>query len=210
MADEGRVENRARAGTRTWPVARARRAWDGIWPQAEFAVPARIREWATIEVGVGRLLPWFAVAYGAGIVLYFTAEREPALWAAGSLTALCALAAVLLRRQIVPYVVALGAFGIAQSQINPDADILTERPGLSTMSLMQLTSSPPCTSSSNTYACPPRSCVASPPIQEVSQLPSGTSAPNTVITEHAITTLRLQSSITTAGWLITSTPPLPS
>jgi hypothetical protein len=32
-------------------------------------------------------LPWFAVAYGAGIVLYFTAEREPALWAAGSLTA---------------------------------------------------------------------------------------------------------------------------
>jgi len=58
-------------------------------------------------------LPWFAVAYGAGIVLYFTAEREPALWAAASLTALCALAAVLLRRQIVPYVVALGAFGIA-------------------------------------------------------------------------------------------------
>ena len=58
-------------------------------------------------------MPWFAVAYGAGIVLYFTAEREPALWAAGSLTALCALAAVLLRRQIVPYVVALGAFGIA-------------------------------------------------------------------------------------------------
>jgi competence protein ComEC len=58
-------------------------------------------------------LPWFAVAYGAGIVLYFTAEREPALWAVGSLTALCALAAVLLRRQIVPCVVALGAFGIA-------------------------------------------------------------------------------------------------
>jgi competence protein ComEC len=58
-------------------------------------------------------LPWFAVAYGAGIVLYFTAEREPALWAAAGLTAFCALAAVLLRRQIVPYIVALGAFGIA-------------------------------------------------------------------------------------------------
>jgi putative ABC transport system permease protein len=97
----------------------------------------------------------------------------------------------------------LSAFGITQSQINPGADILTARPGLSTMSLMHLTSSPPCTSSSNTYPCPPRSCLASPPIQEVSQLPSGTSAPNTVITEHAITTLRLQSSITTAGWLIT-------
>ena len=97
----------------------------------------------------------------------------------------------------------LSAFGITQSQVNPGADILTSRAGLSTMSLMQLTRSPPCTSSSNTYPCPPRSCVASPSIQEVSQLPSGTSAPNTVITEHAITTLRLPSSITTAGWLIT-------
>jgi putative ABC transport system permease protein len=97
----------------------------------------------------------------------------------------------------------LSAFGITQSQINPGADILTARPGLSTMSLMQLASSPPCTSSSNHYPCPPGSCIAGPPIQEISQLPSGTSAPNTVITEHAITTLRLQSSITTAGWLIT-------
>jgi putative ABC transport system permease protein len=96
----------------------------------------------------------------------------------------------------------LSAFGVMQSQINPGADVLTTRPGLSTMSLMQLTSSPPCTSSSNTYPCPPGSCIASPPIQQVSQLPSGTSAPNTVITEHAITTLRLPSSITTAGWLI--------
>src|SRR5579863_1180345 len=33
----------------------------------------------------------------------------------------------------------LSAFGITQSQINPDADILTMRPGLSTTSLMQLT-----------------------------------------------------------------------
>jgi putative ABC transport system permease protein len=97
----------------------------------------------------------------------------------------------------------LSAFGITQSQINPDADILTTRPGLSTMSLMQLTNTPPCTSSSNHYPCPPGSCIASPPIQEVGQLPSGTSAPNTVITEHAITTRHLQSSVTTAGWLIT-------
>jgi putative ABC transport system permease protein len=97
----------------------------------------------------------------------------------------------------------LSAFGITQSQINPGADILTSRAGLSTMSLMQLTRSPPCTSRSNNYPCPPRSCVANPSIQEVSQLPSGTSAPNTVITVHAITTLRLQGTITTAGWLIT-------
>ena len=35
------------------------------------------------ELTTGRLLPWFAVAYGAGVVLYFTAEREPALSGGG-------------------------------------------------------------------------------------------------------------------------------
>jgi putative ABC transport system permease protein len=111
----------------------------------------------------------------------------------------------------------LKAFGISQSEINPDADILTMRPGLSTTSLMQLTygsggggggkgpgngpgNGP---NSNNPWPCAPGSCIANPPIQEVSQLPSGTSAPNTVITEHAITTLHLQGSVSTAGWLIT-------
>jgi putative ABC transport system permease protein len=85
----------------------------------------------------------------------------------------------------------LKAFGISQSEVNPDADILTMRPGLSTMSLMQLT-----------YSNNGGVNIANPPIQEVSQLPSGTSAPNTVVTEHAITTLHLQQSIQTVGWLI--------
>ena len=45
-------------------------------------------------------------------------------------------------------------------------------------------------------------------IQEVSALPSGTSAPNTVITEHAISTLGLRSGIAADGWLIqTPNPP---
>ncbi len=112
----------------------------------------------------------------------------------------------------------LSAFGIKQSQINPDADILTMRPGLSTMSLMQLTygnqqgggqvlngpgngggNGP---NSQNQWPCPAGSCIANPPIQEISQLPSGTSAPNTVVTDHAITTLHLQKSIGVGGWLI--------
>ena len=115
----------------------------------------------------------------------------------------------------------LSEFGIKQSQINPDADILTMRPGLSTMSLMQLTygdqqgggpgngpgngggngqgNGP---GSTNQWPCPRGSCIANPPIQEISQLPSGTSAPNTVVTEHAIITLRLQRSVQTSGWLI--------
>jgi len=108
----------------------------------------------------------------------------------------------------------LKAFGIRQSEINPDADILTMRPGLSTMSLMQLTygnnggggggngpgGGP---GGNNQWPCPPGSCIANPPIQQISQLPSGTSAPNTVVTEHAIITLHLQKSIQTGGWLVT-------
>ena len=42
-------------------------------------------------------------------------------------------------------------------------------------------------------------------IQEVSALPSGTSAPNTVITEHAIHEFGLQTSI--SGWLIQTPHP---
>jgi putative ABC transport system permease protein len=105
----------------------------------------------------------------------------------------------------------LKAFGISQSAINPDADILTMRPGLSTMSLMQLTygnsgprgNGPGGGNGGNQWPCPASSCLANPPIQEFSQLPSGTSAPNTVVTEHAISTLHLQSSVQTAGWLMT-------
>jgi putative ABC transport system permease protein len=101
----------------------------------------------------------------------------------------------------------LKAFGISQSEINPDADILTMRPGLSSMSLLQLTygSQGPGgngRSGNNQWPCPPGSCRANPPIQEVSQLPSGTSAPNTVITSRAIAALGLQGAVTTAGWLI--------
>lgn len=102
----------------------------------------------------------------------------------------------------------LSAFGISQGEIKPGTDILTMRHGLSSMSLMQLTygSTGPRgdgLGGSGQWPCPAGTCVASPPIQETSQLPSGTSAPNTVITEHAVTTLRLQSSVQTAGWLIT-------
>jgi putative ABC transport system permease protein len=107
----------------------------------------------------------------------------------------------------------LKSFGISSNQINPDADILTMRPGLSTMSLMQLTygsgngdgkgSGDGPGGGNSQWPCPVGACLANPPIQEISQLPSGTSAPNTVITEHAITRLGLQSDVQTAGWLIT-------
>jgi putative ABC transport system permease protein len=102
----------------------------------------------------------------------------------------------------------LQAFGIKASDVNPDADVLTARPGLSGVSLMQLVYGGYFSKQavgSNSFPCPQGQCVANPVIQEVSALASGTSAPNTVITEHAIHTLGLSTSIN--GWLIQAPHP---
>ena len=115
----------------------------------------------------------------------------------------------------------LAAYGITAAQIDPNADILTRRPGISGLSGMQLLygdtfqkvgpgpasgpgdgagSGPRGRGSSDDFPCPPGSCVANPVIQDVSALPAGTSAPNTLITEHAVSRLGLQAQ--TSGWLI--------
>ena len=52
----------------------------------------------------------------------------------------------------------------------------------------------------SSFPCPASECLANPVIQEEGALPSGTSAPNTVITEHAIKQLGLQAGVN--GWLI--------
>jgi putative ABC transport system permease protein len=91
----------------------------------------------------------------------------------------------------------LNAFGITSAQVNRGADFLTMRAGLSTTQHMQLWDTPKVLPES---PCTPGSCLANPPIQEISALPSGTSAPNTVITEHAMRQFRLTA--TTTGWLI--------
>jgi putative ABC transport system permease protein len=108
----------------------------------------------------------------------------------------------------------LAAFGINPSQVNPDADILSMRPGLSGISDMQLVygnyyggpnggpGGGPNGNGQSSYPCPAHECLANPVIEQEGALPSGTSAPNTVITEHAIQTLGLQRSISPAGWLI--------
>jgi putative ABC transport system permease protein len=110
----------------------------------------------------------------------------------------------------------LQAFGIKASDVNPDADVLTARPGLSGISQMQLVyggyfakqGGGPGNGPGNgpiTYPCPKSDCLANPVIQEVGALPAGTSAPNTVITEHAIHALGLQTSV--SGWLIQAPHP---
>ncbi|HEY1918868.1 MAG TPA: hypothetical protein VGH27_25125 [Streptosporangiaceae bacterium] len=109
----------------------------------------------------------------------------------------------------------LATFGIKASQVNLDADILTMRPGLATTTKMQLYhsksdagsngfSGPPGTG--NDFPCPRSECLADPVMQTINALPSGTSAPNTVITEHAVRQFGLHPDA--AGWLIQTAHPL--
>jgi putative ABC transport system permease protein len=105
----------------------------------------------------------------------------------------------------------LRAFGIKASEIDPAADVLTMRPGLSGLPEMQLIYGNSLGGKGGpgggqqTFPCPKSSCLANPVIQDISALPSGTSAPNTVITEHAIRQLGLSTS--PQGWLIQAPHP---
>jgi putative ABC transport system permease protein len=102
----------------------------------------------------------------------------------------------------------LRALGIPATQVSSGADVLTMRPGLASLTRMQLLygafkfGGPPQrdTGAGGVWPCPPTSCVADPKIVEVSQLPAGTSAPNTLITESTVNRLHLTT--TPAGWLI--------
>ena len=111
----------------------------------------------------------------------------------------------------------LATYGIKASQIAPGTDILTMRPGLAGLPHLEMfwdigsvsdnsspppdpgsAGGPPCTLSNH--------CLASPAIATVSSLPSGTSAPNTVITEYAVSKYHMQTQL--SGWLIQAPAPL--
>jgi competence protein ComEC len=72
-----------------------------------------LRQWAAEEVAAAHLLPWLAVAFGFGIVLYFTAEHEPAWWAGTGLAIASVAGAVALRRHLAAFVAALLIFAAA-------------------------------------------------------------------------------------------------
>ncbi len=102
----------------------------------------------------------------------------------------------------------LATYRITAGQIAPGTEVVTMRPGMASLLHMELTWGnygvqqgpgglmrkdsllPSCTLSDG--------CLASPKMQTVSSLPSGTSAPNTVITQYAVSKYRLQTHL--AGW----------
>ncbi|HZU78963.1 MAG TPA: FtsX-like permease family protein, partial [Acidimicrobiales bacterium] len=86
----------------------------------------------------------------------------------------------------------LRALGVPAAAVDPRADVITMRGQLSTMSdmVLELGQGGP--------GIPACQCLRNPIIQTVPALPSGTSAPNTLITEHAVQEFHLQT--TTAEW----------
>ncbi|MGH6664448.1 MAG: DUF4131 domain-containing protein, partial [Pseudolabrys sp.] len=106
-----------RAGATAWDFDAARKRAGITLPDqlAERSAGLRrlLAQWALAEVAPGRLVPWLAVAFGTGIVLYFTAGREPSLWAALGLAALACAIAFLARRSAIGLALALGFAGIA-------------------------------------------------------------------------------------------------
>jgi putative ABC transport system permease protein len=96
----------------------------------------------------------------------------------------------------------LKQYGINPSSIEPGTDVLSMRPGLSGLPNMIMmwggylrggNGPPPACTVAN-------GCLANPNIQQVASLPSGTSAPNTVITEQAVRKYHLGENLN--GWLI--------
>jgi putative ABC transport system permease protein len=94
----------------------------------------------------------------------------------------------------------LAEYGIKPSQIRAATDVLTMRPGLASLPGIYLVWG-------TDLAQPGASrYIASPPMQTFSSLPSGTSAPNTVLTTQAVRRLHLQ--LIPYGWLIQAPAPL--
>lgn len=118
----------------------------------------------------------------------------------------------------------LRAYGINPSSIPANVDILSSRPGLSG-SGVQLSYSgggkgggpligPGAGGGGggpgpgNVNNCSPGSCLAHPVIQAEGQLPTGTSAPNTLITESALQRLHLAGQSSLDGWMIQTNGPI--
>jgi len=110
MAGGGEEQQRSRTGRAiTWPQRGAVRSAD-VAGRGSLSLTKKVRSWAVAEAGPGRLLPWVPVAFGAGIAIYFAADREPVAWVTAiTVAALCVAAFAARRSRMFPLAVMLAA-----------------------------------------------------------------------------------------------------
>src|ERR1044072_5631269 len=102
-----------RGRVRTWDVARPRGL---VWlPDARLFGGAReaLARWFATDTAAGRLLPWLPVCFGIGIVIYFAAEHEPALWAGPAVAGVLAITTYIARARPVAFPLLIGATAAA-------------------------------------------------------------------------------------------------
>src|SRR5438477_6742956 len=114
MPDRGGARGRAE----TWQPQSASSwrptlAWPGSFTGLFRLLGRYLRAWALAEIGAGRLVPWLAIGFGTGIVLYFTADREPATWAAVLVAVVAIAVALSARRRPIGFPLALASAVIA-------------------------------------------------------------------------------------------------
>src|SRR5580704_17904090 len=112
VVDWGWVRGRAAATTGTWPEPGRVAPWAPRLPDLT-RLGQRVVPWIATEVAPGRLMPWLPVAFGAGIAIYFAAEREPAWWAAVGLAAVLAIVAIVVHRRPIAFPLALAVAAMA-------------------------------------------------------------------------------------------------
>ncbi len=135
MAERGGERRRPRGATATtWPPRSAAPTSGAFSTDSPWrGWLAQLQAWARAEAGAGRLLPWIPVAFGAGIALYFAAEREPVSWVV-CITALmlCAVVVALRRTRFFVSAVILASlasgFTAATLKANRIAHSVLSRP----------------------------------------------------------------------------------
>ena len=110
-------DNRTRAKAWAAGIDAARRRAGLVVPDGVAVRGEQLRrlvsQWVLAELAPGRLMPWLPIAFGFGIVAYFTADREPAWWAAITAALAALTTAILARRRSVGFPLALGSAAIA-------------------------------------------------------------------------------------------------
>ena len=110
MVDRGRGQKGAKGRAETWPEPRVAQGGGVSWPHPSDLfqiVVSYLRSAAAVDFGPGRVVPWLPVAFGLGVAVYFTAEREPS-WIAALIAVLISFVIVYAaRRRAVAFPVML-------------------------------------------------------------------------------------------------------